>query len=227
MTTLEAPAPVEETRHAVTRRMTYAEFHAWAGEDTRAEWVDGEVIVFTPAKQIHQNMVGFLHLLLGAFVRLFDLGKVIVAPFELRLRPEGNAREPDVMFIANEHLDRLTPERMNGAPDLIIEVVSDESVHRDRVDKFDEYEAGGVREYWIIDYRAGRPRRADFYQPDRTGHYQRVTVDDDGLYLSAALPGFWINVNDLLADDPDWLKALGRLVGPERLTDILRSALGG
>ncbi len=225
MTTLEAPARIEEVP-PTPQRMTYADFRAWAGEDTHAEWADGEVILLMPPKHVHQIMVSFLDRLLGAFVRVFKSGEVIVAPFELRIKPGGNSREPDVMFIANAHRDRVTPEKVIGPPDLIIEIVSDESVHRDRVDKFDEYEAGGVPEYWIIDYRTGHPRRADFYQPDRTGHYQRVTIDDDGVYRSAALPGFWINVNDLLADDPDWLKALGRIVGPERLTEILRSEMG-
>ncbi len=224
MTTLEA-SPALETSNT-PRRMSYAEFRAWAGEDTRAEWVNGEVILLMPPKHPHQSMVAFLHSLLGAFIRLYRLGELIVAPFEMRLTPDGSAREPDLMFIAQNHLERVTPERVVGPPDLIIEIISDESVHRDRVDKFDEYEAGGVPEYWLIDYRAGHPRRADFYRPDREGRYQRVTLGEDGRYHSSALPGFWLNVDGLLTDHPDWLKALAEVVGPEQLAEAIRLATG-
>lgn len=202
-------------------RMTYEEFLVWAGEDVRAEWVDGEVIVFMPPLNLHQNMVEFLHFLLGTFVRLFRLGKLRLAPFELKIKLDGNSREPDLMFLTNDHLDRLTRERVAGPPDLIIEVISDDSVHRDRVDKYDEYEAGGVPEYWVIDSRAAR-RRADFYQLDRRGQYQRAAIGDDGIYRSAVLPGFWLKLDWLLADELDWLKALGQIVGPERLAEVVR-----
>lgn len=220
MTTRELPVETTATQPEHLP-MTYEEFLAWAGEDTRAEWVAGEVIVFMPPKNLHQTMVGFLYVLLSAFIRLNKLGKLQVAPFEVKVKPDGNSREPDLIFLANEHLDRLTSERVVGPPDLIIEVVSDDSVHRDRVDKFDEYEAGGVPEYWVVDYRESR-RRVDFYQLDLRGQYQRAAIGDDGIYHSAALSGFWLKLDWLLADEPDWLKALGQIVGPERLAEVIR-----
>lgn len=206
--------------------MTYEEFLAWAGEDVHAEWVDGEVIVFMPPLNLHQNMVEFLHSLLGTFVRLFNLGKLRLAPFEVKVKPDGNSREPDLIFLANKHLDRLTSERVAGPPDLIVEVVSDDSVHRDRVDKFDEYEAGGVPEYWVVDYRESR-RRVDFYQLDLRGQYQRAAIGEDGIYRSAALPGFWLKVDWLLADGLDWLIALGQILGPDKLAEAVRQAAEG
>jgi Uma2 family endonuclease len=204
--------------------MSYEEFRAWAGEDVRAEWVEGEVIEFMPPKYLHQAMVLFLGELLGAFIRLAKLGKLIVAPFELKIRPQGASREPDLMFLAHEHLDRLTPEMVAGPPDLIIEIVSDDSVHRDRVDKFDEYEAGGVREYGVVDYRLNR-RRAEFYQLDHHGRYQQALVGDDGVYRSAVLPGFWLKVDWLAADELDWLAALSEMLGPDRLAEALRAGI--
>ncbi|MGH2521560.1 MAG: Uma2 family endonuclease [Anaerolineales bacterium] len=221
MTTLEAPAkPI--TTEPERQRMSYEEFLAWAGEDTRAEWVNGEVILLMPPKHPHQRMVTFLDRLLGAFINLFRLGELLVAPFEVRIKPGGSSREPDLLFLSNEHLDRLTPERVAGPPDLIIEIVSDDSVHRDRVDKFDEYEAGGVREYWIVDNRPER-RRVEFYQLNAQSQYQQVAVGEDGIYHSVVLPGFWLKVDWLLADDPNWLAALGQIVGPDRLVEAIRS----
>ncbi|MER3404777.1 MAG: hypothetical protein C4289_06110, partial [Chloroflexota bacterium] len=152
------------------RRMSYEEYLAWADEDTPAEWVEGEVIVPMPPKEPHQMLVAFLDRVIGLFVAVFGLGRLLAAPFEVKLRPEGPARQPDLLFLRTAHLDRLTPERVVGPPDLIIEVVSEDSEHRDRVDKFNEYEAAGVPEYWIVDNRPQR-RRAYFYRLGAEGQY--------------------------------------------------------
>ena len=147
-----------------------------------------------------------------------------MAPFELKITPDGNSREPDLMFLAKQHLERLTTERVVGPPDLIIEIVSDDSTHRDRVDKFDEYEAGGVLEYWIIDNRPRR-QRALFFQLDDQGHYQSVPVGADGIYRSAVLPSFWLQVDWLWAEQPDVLRALAEVIGPEQMAQALRKAM--
>ncbi|MEP7199733.1 MAG: Uma2 family endonuclease [Chloroflexota bacterium] len=205
-------------------RMTYDEFLAWADEDTHAEWVDGEVIVPMPTKDPHQTMVEFLYYVLRTFVKFFNLGRVRIAPFELKLSPDGNSREPDLMVITNDRLDRLTYDRVNGAPDLIVEIVSKDSVSRDRVTKFDEYEAGGVPEYWIIDNRPER-QRAQFYQLDERGQYQPVSLDADGVYHSRVLPGFWLKVEWLWAATPDEWEAIAAVIGPERMYQALQNAL--
>jgi Uma2 family endonuclease len=215
----EAETPAEE----LPQNISYEEYLAWADEDTHAEWVNGEVISFLPPKYPHQTLVEFLNQLLGLFVAVFDLELLRVAPFELKIIPEGNSREPDLMFLAKVHLNRLTPERVTGPPDLIIEIVSTDSVHRDRVDKFDEYEAGGVPEYWIIDNRAGQ-QRAWFYQLDTQGRYQSVPADSENIYRSSILPGFWLRLDWLWPEQPDVLQALAELIGPERMAQALQKA---
>jgi Uma2 family endonuclease len=203
-------------------RMTYEEFQAWAGEDTHAEWVNGEVIVQMPTKEAHQNVVKFLLVLLDLFVRLFKLGQVQIAPFEMRAVPGGSAREPDLMFVAAEHLDRLSNDRLAGPADLVVEVISDDSVYRDRVDKFDEYEAAGVREYWMIDPRPDR-RRADLWVLDERGRYRAGDVSREGVYRSTVLPGLWLRVEWLLADTlPDPLATLAQVVGPDKIIASLQ-----
>jgi Uma2 family endonuclease len=131
-------------------RMSYKEYLAWADEDVHAEWVDGEVIVQTTPKEPHQRVVAFLLSLMGLFIQLFTLGRLLPAPFEMRAIPNGPAREPDLLFVALEHLERLTEERLSGPADLVVEVISTDSVARDRADKFYEYQSAGVREYWIL-----------------------------------------------------------------------------
>ena len=107
--------------------------------------------------------------------------------------------------MAKENAGRVQEKFFDGAPDLIIEVISDESTSRDRVDKFEEYEEAGVREYWLIDPRPKR-QRADFYQLGKDGKYRPVPIDDDGVYRSQVLQGFWFNVNWLWQEPlPDLL----------------------
>lgn len=214
--------------HEKRLKMSYEEFLAWSGEDTHAEWVNGEVIAFMPPKDRHQAIVGFLHILLSLFANLFNLGVLRVAPFEMRARPDGPAREPDLMFVAREHLDRLTPERLDGPADLVIEIISDDSVARDRADKFYEYQEAGVREYWIIDPRPGK-ERADFYQITSEGQFQAALPDTDGHYHAAVLPGFWFRPDWLWQETlPDPLTALAEIRGlSSEATQTLRDMLAG
>jgi Uma2 family endonuclease len=184
--------PVQERR----LKMSYDEYLAWEDEGAHGEWVDGEVIVFMPPTILHQLLSGFLYTLLSSYARRLNLGLVIAAPVEMQLFPGRLSREPDLLFVAREHLDRLTPERLVGPADLAVEIISDSSVARDRAEKFYEYEEAGVPEYWIIDPRPGR-QRVDFYRLTAQGKYQAVLPDADGRYHAAALPGFWL--------DPAWL----------------------
>ena len=106
--------------------------------------------------------------------------------------PGGRPRGPDVLFISLDRLSQLTPQRFEGGPDLVIEIVSSSSARADRAEKFIEYERAGVREYWLIDSREGK-EQADFYQLDATGRFVSVPLDADGQYHSAVLPGLTLN----------------------------------
>lgn len=102
-----------------------------------------------------------------------------------------SGREPDLLFISNETAQRLTERKLEGADDLVIEIIFPESVRRDRYEKFDEYEEAGVREYWIIDPRPGK-QRADFYVLDEHRRFALFATEDDEQVNSHVLPGFWL-----------------------------------
>jgi Uma2 family endonuclease len=200
--------------------MSYEEFLTSMDEDIHAEWVDGEAIIFMPPKTIHQLIAGFLYQLLAAYADMFGLGTVITAPFEMRILPGHSSREPDILFIARDNLGRLMPERLEGPADLVIELISDSSVARDRDEKFYEYQQGGVGEYWIIDPRPGK-QRVDCYRLTPQGKYQAVLPDDGGRYHSAALPGFWLHPDWLWQEPlPAPLRALAA-IAPQALRDVL------
>ena len=168
-------------------RMTYEEFLDWTDEDTLAEWVDGETVMTSLASDRHQDLVRLLTALLSVFVETHDLGVIRPAPFQMKLE---QGREPDLLFLASAHLDRLRETFLEGPADLVVEIVSPESVGRDRGEKFTEYEAGGVGEYWLLDPQR---RWAEFYQLEE-GRYRLIFAGQEGEYRSAALPDFWLRV---------------------------------
>ncbi len=201
-------------------RMSYDEFLAWADEDTLAEWVNGEVIMTSPASNRHQDIADFLLSVLRLFVETHGLGVVRSAPFQMKLARSG--REPDLLFIANEHLGRLKATYLDGPADLVVEIVSPESAGRDRGDKFYEYAQGGVPEYWLID-----PQRewAEFYRLHE-GQYRRTFEGHEGEYRARSLPGFWLRIEWLWQEPlPHPLRVLGEIanVEPDMVERFLRA----
>ena len=126
-----------------------------------------------------------------AYVEEQDAGKLLAAPFQMKLGTIQRGQEPDILFVAKGHLSRLQRNFLDGPADLAIEIVSPESILRDRGTKYGEYEPGGVREYWVLDPET---QRADFFVLDASGRYQRAQPDADGNYRSSVLPGFWLKV---------------------------------
>ncbi len=85
----------------------------------------------------------------------------------------------------------MTEERLVGPADLIIEIISDDSVYRDRYKKFQEYRDAGGREYWVIDPRPNK-QRSDFFRLDEAGEYELYATKDDERVTSHVLAGFWL-----------------------------------
>lgn len=186
--------------------MTYDEYADWYDREAgrRGEWVDGEVVVFMSTTYRHERILAFLTMLLGTVVLRLRLGEVLGSGYELRNR-EGSAREPDLQLIFNEHRDRITDRRLMGPADLVVEVISPDSVTRDRRDKLAEYAAAGIPEYWVIDPREGK-ESIEILVLDGEGFYIADPPDADGRYWSRLVPGLWLEREWLSADElPDVL----------------------
>jgi Uma2 family endonuclease len=209
---ISAPAHEHAPEYVQSRRMSYEEFLHWDPEGGLTEWVNGEAFQYMSATAEHQMLVDFLNRLIGLFVQLFKLGRVFTGPYTMRARPDGSGREPDIFVVLTENLRRVRSEQLEGPADLVIEVVSDDSVTRDRVTKYDEYEVAGVREYWLIDPRPNR-RRASFFVLDEKGVYQPAPVSADGIYRSTVLKGFWLRTQWLWLEDPPVLEILSEVAG--------------
>jgi len=108
----------------------------------------GRLIISPSPTLIHQRISGKLYVLIFNYVRQNNLGEVVAAPMDVRLW-EDNIREPDIIFISNEHSDRLNNKCL-GVPDLVIEIISESNKKQDLDEKFSDYEIAGVQEYWIV-----------------------------------------------------------------------------
>ena len=217
----ESSTPKAHAPIAGVQRMTAEAFLRWDHTGI-AEWVDGEVSIQAVTNE-HQRIVDFLIQFISIFCRVFNLGVVRSAPYAMRSLP-GRIREPDLMFISTANLGRMRREALDGPADLVVEVVSEESVARDYDEKLSEYEAVGVQEYWIIDPRA-KWQRAAFYQRATNGRFQPVRTDDSDAYSSAVLPGFRLKLEWLWQSEPepDALRALAEIIGVDKLAAALRS----
>src|SRR6266550_6943250 len=188
---LKTQTPTSPVASAPPPRMTYDEFLKW-GAGIRAEWVDGKVIVMSPASEPHQNLNGFLSSLLRHFVEAHGLGRILIPPFQMKLSTRPSGREPDLLFISKDKLGNLKRNYLDGPADMVVEIVSPDSQARDRGDKFYEYEEAGVLEYWILDQSR---KRAEFYHLGDEGTYKIIDPDENGIYRSRVLEGLWLKVD--------------------------------
>lgn len=173
------------------RRMTEAQFENWIDEDTRAEWVNGEIVMMSPVNYDHSDIAGFLLSILRPYVRAKKLGTVQGTEFQVRLGELKRRRLPDILFVSKRRLSIVKPTYVDGAPDLIVEVVSPDSDARDWREKYLDYQSAGVREYWVIDPMS---KRIEAYSLIGKA-YQRI-AERRGKLTSGVIKGFWVK--------PEW-----------------------
>jgi Uma2 family endonuclease len=175
-------------------KLTYEDFLLLPEDGLRHELLDGEHVV-TPSPSLrHQEIVGRLYLLIGQHVRARGLGRLFLAPLDVVLS-EHDVTEPDLLFVATERLSRLTPANVQGAPSLLIEVLSPTTERRDRTVKRRIYDRFGVEEYWLVDGERREVTVIDFVAQPATERRHRDR------FSSRLLPGLEIDLHELFADD--------------------------
>ena len=157
------------------------------------ELSEGRIIITPALTTQHQMILSNIFLLIGNYVSSKNLGKVVTSPADVRLW-EGTIRQPDIVFMSNEHRDRIT-ERYFGVPDLVMEILSESTAREDRAKKFYEYAKAGVLEYWMIDPEA---KTVEVYFL-RSGSYIPFGKWRMGeVARSSLLEGFAVNVSDII-----------------------------
>ncbi|HBV85858.1 MAG TPA: Uma2 family endonuclease [Desulfosporosinus sp.] len=165
------------------KNYTYADYLTWP-EDERWEILDGIAYMQAAPSPIHQEILASLlaqlhHSLSG------NPCKVYPAPFCVRLMDDDKKKndeiktivEPDLSIVFDE--TKIDETGYNGAPDMVIEIISPSSIKMDRFIKFNSYEKAGVKEYWIVE-PVGKLVNVFVLQDDqRYGRPETYTENDE------------------------------------------------
>ena len=185
------------------RRYTYADYCTW-DDDTRWELIEGVPYAMAPSPSLsHQSLSGSIHNQLYNFL-VGNPCRVFAAPFDVRLNAAGDdddtVVQPDIVVVCDR--EKLDEKGCNGAPDMVVEILSPSSDRHDRFVKFRLYRSAGVREYWIVD-----PNSRTIQACLLKGSEYIINVYSDEAPVSI-LNGCSINLRDVLDEFDSETKSL-------------------
>ena len=173
-------------------RLTYEDYKL-TPDDVRYELLDGELILSPSPRTAHQRTSRNILVPLTIFVEQNELGEVFDAPYDVVLS-DFNVVQPDILFVSNDRTNIVTDDNIQGAPDLVIEILSPSTARRDRTQKRDIYAQHNVKEYWQGDTDAKEVTVLTL----EDGVYRVAGVYTEGQTLtSPLLPGFRLNIDDI------------------------------
>lgn len=177
----------------ISTKFSYADLELIPPDHNRYEIVDGELFVTPSPRTLHQIIVGNLHTDLMIYVRLNKVGKAFVAPLDV-VFTSSTVLIPDIIFVSSDRLNVVGEKNISGAPDLVVEVISDSSRRLDREVKLKQYALYGVAEFWLIDPDG---RTIEVFRLSN-GVYELVSLLGwNDLLHSPLLPGFSVSVSSL------------------------------
>jgi Uma2 family endonuclease len=180
------------------RKLTYQDYLRFPTDGRRHEILAGVHYVTPPPVLAHQRISASLHLALGNFVRRRQLGEVYYAPVAVLLSPH-DVVEPDLLFISNARLEIQTRTNVQGAPNLVIEILSPSTRRRDEVLKRVRYEHFGVDEYWLVDPLSQSVRILRRTGGDSFEMLDVLSAADSQIVTTPLLPGLEIPVAEIFA----------------------------
>ncbi len=131
--------------------LTYEDYAGLPDDGLHYELIDGELLVTPSPVPLHQRVARQVYDAISPFVKRKRLGELFWAPLDVLLGPH-TVVQPDVFFIVKARIDAIVgPERVEGSPDLVVEVLSRGTAKRDSKTKRALYRRHGVAHYWIID----------------------------------------------------------------------------
>jgi Uma2 family endonuclease len=195
---VEMQGTVRITGKVIARNMTYEEFLATDFKNPHVEWVNGVVIQMASIDERHDALVQFFRFLFNFYLEQTGGGRVLGDPMVMKLDSVPSSRAPDIQVLLPERIHLLKKNQVVGPANLVVEVVSPGSQRQDRIDKYREYELGGVPEYWIVDPAKKAPL---FYQLNDIGIYEVIEPDSEGVYHSRALQRLRLQVEILWQEE--------------------------
>ncbi len=187
--------------------VTEEDFYRLADEDSDWEYLDGRIVMHSPASDRHENLFRFLLTLLSGY--LDEKGGAVVrgSRYPMRLDPDWSP-EPDLLVVRSDRRHLMTPRRLEGPADMVIEIASDSDPRLDVREKLPRYRQAGIDEIWIVDPFANGIR----VEAKVATGYVAKTISA-GRLESVLIPGFWIEASWLWQEDlPSTLKCLREIL---------------
>ncbi|MDO8444923.1 MAG: Uma2 family endonuclease [Deltaproteobacteria bacterium] len=174
------------------KRYTYEDYLK-TPDDERYELIEGDLFMTPSPKTDHQRISGRLEFKLREYVMENDLGEVFDAPYDVYF-DEEDVVQPDILYVAKDRLGIIGEKNIQGAPDLIVEILSEGTAYRDAIQKKVLYARHGVKEYWIV---APKEKMIEVYEP-KDGLYQLIgTYFKDETVESRVLQGFKVDLKEI------------------------------
>jgi Uma2 family endonuclease len=179
-------------------RLTYDDYVRIPDDGLRHEIIDGVHYVTPPPLLRHQVLLGRLHVAIANHLDSRpDSGEVYVSPVDT-VFTQWDVVEPDLLFVAADQRHILTEANVQGAPALVVEILSPSTRRRDLGIKRDLFDRGGVREYWIVD-----PVQRDVvvHRRNADGLLEAIArLRADNVLQTPLMPGFALSMTKLFAD---------------------------
>ena len=180
-------------------RFTYDDFQLFPDDGRRHEIIDGEHYVTPSPVTRHQRLVQRIHFALESHLRQHQAqGEVFVAPFDV-VFSQHDVVEPDLLLVAADQTEILTEKNVQGAPALVVEVLSEGTRKRDEQVKRRLFERSGVREYWLVDPELDLIK---VYRRQPDGAFPRIAAlvaEEKAVLSTLLLPGFSLPLPGLFA----------------------------
>ena len=180
---------------AGAKMLTYDDYVAMTPSDSgNYELHHGKIVLMASPTPEHQDLVTELCARMRVFASGKKIGKVFSAPLDVLFTP-NDTLQPDILFVAADRLHIIGAKKIEGAPDLVVEVLSGSNTAQEQRYKKSMYETHGVREYWLIQL-GKRPSVTLYRNSGKVMDVVGIYTQDDEI-ASEVLPGFRTTVSEL------------------------------
>jgi len=173
--------------------LTGEDYRALPETGPRHQLIEGELIMSLTPNRYHQDISRNLEFLLLKYLEKHPIGKIYHAPFDVYLT-QYNVFQPDILFVSKARLSSLTEAGAEGAPSLVVEILSPRTAVLDKESKRKVYAREGVEELWILD-----PERktVSLFRLQEEPAEPRAVYGLKQAFGSACFPGLKLRVRDI------------------------------
>ena len=179
-------------------KFTYEEYLTFPEDGKRHELIDGDHYVTPAPLTKHQRILATLHRIIGPFVHEHSLGTVLFAPVDVLLS-QVDVVQPDFLFISTARSSIITERNIQGAPDLVVEILSASTRNNDEGIKHTLYERAQVQEYWIIDPHSDTVKIFQLREGCYDSARELTTQQAKAAIMTPLLPGLSLPLHEIFS----------------------------